>query len=397
MTSTAIPTQCERLTAIDTPGTNSMKDKLEHNVWIAAALNSQPVSLILSVVKADPRMDNVVEAIRRYAESFVVTDLFGICVTHMDTVKWTPAEFLPRLNDELGIDRAVFVGLESTTSTVINDIYRECRTPKDLTIDSDNFFKFFQITNNNIKILKTVRDEVGQFKTINHQFLDYLTRCDEQDRVDAAFEFQAFMTEQIVEAQKRVAEANGFTFMGSDCAVANELGHHANLTNQLASVLFQVRTMTLGYAANHGVDDVRKCPHCGLVWAKIEGCDGSTTCGNLMKQPDKRFSRQMGTFAFAWDKMSSVFRVTKRGLRPAKRQKTDDDKKEPAKGVGCGGSIIWSSMAPQSLPSEFREVKEVAVDDVKVVPEMARPTWKKMFGEILSKIGAVRKHRPATG
>ena len=25
---------------------------------------------------------------------------------------------------------------------------------------------------------------------------------------------------------------------------------------------------------------IRKCPHCGLIWIKVEGCDDVTQCGN---------------------------------------------------------------------------------------------------------------------
>ena len=39
---------CGRLQVIDTPGSNSMQEKLAHNVWIAHALNYAPVSLILN-------------------------------------------------------------------------------------------------------------------------------------------------------------------------------------------------------------------------------------------------------------------------------------------------------------------------------------------------------------
>lgn len=45
-------------------------------------------------------------------------------------------------------------------------------------------------------------------------------------------------------------------------------------------ILYKVRTEALAYQNDHGVTDLRKCPHCGLIWAKIEGCSGDTECGN---------------------------------------------------------------------------------------------------------------------
>ena len=49
-----------KLMISDTPGSNAMSDKFMHNMWIAEALNFRPVSLILNIVKADTRIDNVV-------------------------------------------------------------------------------------------------------------------------------------------------------------------------------------------------------------------------------------------------------------------------------------------------------------------------------------------------
>jgi len=31
---------------------------------------------------------------------------------------------------------------------------------------------------------------------------------------------------------------------------------------------------------SHLKNQLRKCPNCGLVWVKVEGCNGATTCGN---------------------------------------------------------------------------------------------------------------------
>ena len=55
----------------DTPGSNALEDKLEHNIWIASALNFRRVSRIFIVVKAETRIDTVVTNARKYADCFV--------------------------------------------------------------------------------------------------------------------------------------------------------------------------------------------------------------------------------------------------------------------------------------------------------------------------------------
>lgn len=82
-----------QLIIADTPGTNAMENQFRHNLNIAHALNFAPVTCILIVVKADLRMDNVIEGVSEYAERFIPVDLpiklLSVCVTHMDVVSWT--------------------------------------------------------------------------------------------------------------------------------------------------------------------------------------------------------------------------------------------------------------------------------------------------------------------
>ena len=109
---TLFNTTDRKLVISDTPGTNAMADKLEHNTQVAIALNYSPVSRILIVVKADTRIDNVVDSVRKYAEQLadLDPDVIGVMVTHMDTVTWSRERLINCLDSELGINSAVFSG-----------------------------------------------------------------------------------------------------------------------------------------------------------------------------------------------------------------------------------------------------------------------------------------------
>jgi len=210
---------CGRLLLIDTPGANSMQDKLEHNMWIAAALNFSPVSLILLVVKAEQRIDNTVGLVRTFAERFQdFASALSVCVTHMDTVGWQAPLLLQCMHSELGMTSAMFVGKDTDGPTILMQILQLCVPPQDLSITSDNFLKFFKIHNSNLKILKSVGDEVAMFKTINRDFQEQLRIFSPQDKVDLVFEFHAYMNEAIYQSQQRVSETNSFTFLGDSSA-----------------------------------------------------------------------------------------------------------------------------------------------------------------------------------
>jgi len=357
-------------------------DKMQHNMHVCHAMNFLPVSLVLIVVKADMRMENTLESIRNHTECFQdLSDLLGVCVTHMDTVAWQDDDFLPLLEKELGIDSAIFVGLGTAQNEVLEAILEQCKTPQDVSIDSRNFLKFFKVNNNNMKVLRSVRAEVASFQVINKDFQSYMKRCNETDRVDLAFEFQAYMTERIVQAQKRVSELNGFTFMGD--AVANEAGHIANLTNQLRSVLFEVRSTAFKFTSSHAVSDLRKCPHCGLIWLKVEGCEGETFCGALPQESELDVRSTdfciLATFSFNWD--GSRLDISKTGTRDIERKPLGS---KPSKPAGCGKRIVWNKMAPVSVPSEFSVSQNASVDDVDALPEDVQPAWDEYFADVMS-------------
>lgn len=384
--SVVVESPCRRIQFIDTPGGNSMEGKLEHNVWIAHALNYAPVSMILLTVKADTRIDNTVGLVRNYAERFQdAAELLTVGVTHMDTVGWSQDRLLSCLSSELGLDTAVFIGKETTGANILEAILQRCKSPQPFMINSANFLKLFKINNNNLKILKTVNDEVSGFRIMKQFFEDYLASVrKENDRVDLVFEFQAYMTGQIIEAQKRVSAQNNFTFMGDSTTIANEAGHIANLSNQLRAVLFDIRTMALAYQNDAGISQLRKCPHCGEVWAKLEGCNGETTCGNLMNTRESRFNT-MSSFSFEFDgKRLAISKISSKTIKKVAAKRA---------GKGCGRSINWSAMAPVPVPEEFRVCPGVTTDDVSLIPAQHKRSFDQTYCSVSSSLGGMKRIR----
>lgn len=147
----------------DTPGSNAMDDELEHNVWIAAAFNYKPVSRLFIVVKANDRKDTVIDNISKYANRFLEPadmDVLGVLVTHMDTVEWTEEVLTSDIKRKLGIETVVVSSMDTQAETLLSDILKTCTKKHNLTVDDANFFKFFKLHNNHMKILRCTNDEV---------------------------------------------------------------------------------------------------------------------------------------------------------------------------------------------------------------------------------------------
>ena len=367
-----------RLIIADTPGSNALKDTLEHNVEIAGALNFRPVSRIFIVVRAETRIDSVVDNVRKYADRFLELpmDVVGVLVTHMDTVDWTEKDFTPRIEEDLGIDSVVFSSMTTNRKTLQKNILKTCTEQHNLTVNGENFLKLFKIHNHHRKILKSTSDEVKKFSDKKRAFDEERKAFSGKDLVDLVFEFQAYMTDEIVEAQQRMSETNNFTFEGD--GAANEAGHIANMANQLRMVLYDIRTECLGYQSEHGVSELRKCPHCGIIWTKVEGCEGATTCGNRPSNVndvrDPAYA-ELGTFSFRWreDGGLSITKVSRKTVKSERSSRPQ---------FGCGKSINWKEMATVAVPSEFSETVKVGTSDIKMLPPTATNFEKELSGKI---------------
>jgi len=404
-----------QLEICDTPGINSLVDRFEHNVNVAHALNHRPVSCILIVVRALPRLESVVEKVSNLTFKFLPEDLpeelVSVCVTHMDEVKWDKDLLVQTLDEHTGITHAVTSSLNTIGKDLQADILKVCvSNPVSLTIDSDLFLKLFDFSKSHGKVLRDVNREKNKFERVKRQFFENRGQAcwSENDKRDMTFEFQAWMLEEITQAQKRVSEKNNFTFDGPE--VECQAGHIANMTNQLRKILYDVRIDAMKYHKNLD-SGFRKCPHCSTIWAKVEGCDGETTCGNRVSRKWDDWSGGItANFAFVWDMKYTRLHVKKRQLDDVDGQsdnvdeKLDDREKQLKERInkqrnwrnikwdqgnarGCGKTITWSGMAPVPVPVEFQAV-EVSTDDVPLLEKKHLPKFREHFNLCLAKISS---------
>jgi len=87
---------------------------------------------------------------------------------------------------------------------------------------------------------------------------------------------------------------------------------------------------------------LRRCQHCGEVWVKVEGCDGTTTCGLIPSEGDPY--GEASYFSYVWSKAGEYYRpkkVSKRKRGRVVREKTQSEERK----VGCGREIDWKNQA----------------------------------------------------
>ena len=363
----------KKLEIADTPGSNPIHEKVEHNMEIASALNYRPASKLLIVVKADVRKDEVISKISQYADRFVILplNLVGVIVTNMDIEEreWSEAEFTQDCDNNLGIEDVVYSSPETTYGQLLKGILNICREPCDLNIDAEMFLKMFKITSNNRKILKVINDIVYKFELYKDQFDGQRAKFSPKEQVDLFFEYKAFMTKSAEEAKKEMANKLGFDFLDDNKSI-EQAGYLALMMNQVRSILYDVRIEALKYQTNHNTTDLRKCPHCGFVWDKVQGCEGETRCGSLPSVHDHPKYSVMATFTF--ELRGTQFLISKTGdISLPQRTATA--------GGGCGRRIIWSEMQKIPTPRELEFVPGVInTNDVHSLPQQSHLTRRTM-------------------
>ena len=106
-------------------------------------------------------------------------------------------------------------------------------------------------------------------------------------------------------------------------------------------------------------------------WALV-GCEGNTSCGQLVNQMDATHKGVMATFAFV------VIPNLREGLARLIIHKSGVKKypggaKPGRRKVGCGKSIEWSKMRQVPVPPQFREgVSQINTRDIRVGPSQVR-------------------------
>lgn len=212
-------------------------------------------------------------------------------------------------------------------------------------------------------------------------------RYSKDDQKDMIFEFQAWMYDEIIETQKRFSHNNDFSFSGGP-ETANEAGHIANLTNQLRQILRYVRIEAMQYYVDVETD-FRKCPHCGLIWQKIEVCQGDTICGQRPSkklQYDRVNGRKMATFSFSWNEIFQKLFTTKISRKERNGRRNMSIRSHTAgKHIGCGRTINWSRMASVKVSKGFYEADPTSTKDIKPIQKKLRETWDNHYQQNLRK------------
>ena len=92
------------------------------------------------------------------------------------------------MDEEFGFEAVIFSDLNKTREELIENILVLCSDFYDINVNEDNFLKMFNIANNNLKILKSIRREVDKLRAIHQCYLIQKVNFNGQDVIGESYE-----------------------------------------------------------------------------------------------------------------------------------------------------------------------------------------------------------------
>eukprot|EP00026_Physarum_polycephalum_P007742 Phypoly_transcript_07808.p1 GENE.Phypoly_transcript_07808~~Phypoly_transcript_07808.p1 ORF type:complete len:460 (+),score=62.87 Phypoly_transcript_07808:80-1459(+) len=350
----------------DTPGLSSLSDTLHHALSIRNALNRQEVHAIVVVVKFE-RAGVMLRHISDVFESFGdYTSHLCVVVTHWDKIQKKGEDRVKKETKDIkdsfanaGITKVIYVGKNTQPKDLCTQLVAHCSpSPAVIKIAKSQIYKKFDLSPPNMLLDQKLKTAEAEFSVLAENMKNLMQSPPAEDRDSFFHSCMVSISTFAEEACYKFVKENGKTMTEMDSYAA-----YMKLKKKVAIIVKALRELAqekMSFSlldADDPRNRFRKCPFCGTIWIKVEGCDGSTTCGNIPEQKDV-FTKPTGTFTFTYNVRGMlVYSYNKM----ANLQAVKSLFKKGVKGVGCGNDIVWRDL-PILTESEFRLLKDSFTD-----------------------------------
>ncbi|EAS06486.1 signal recognition particle receptor beta subunit (macronuclear) [Tetrahymena thermophila SB210] len=349
---------------IDTPGTQAEENKLNHALGIRSALIEGPINRIFLLVKFErvgAMQKNISELLFTLSEW---KNLITIVITHWDKedTEFNRQTFLQakkniQENDSDLQDSFIFVGKDSNPSHLCQAIYLSlCQNyPVKLEIDLTKFKYKFDIYNN---ITKYIMKQKEIFKIVQQNIEKDIISYNQDDKdeflhacmVNISQIAEEIIQDLIKEHRKDMDEVQSYM-------------HYMELKQHFTPIVERIRKLAsqrMSYSLLNHSDPrnlFKRCPNCNLIWLKVEGCDGNTTCGNRYFGKDFfQTSKYFMRYIFDWRNLKWVKQQQNKSQQKDNYQKNDQ-------GIGCGSTFNWGE-APIIGQEILQQLKDAGINDM---------------------------------
>ncbi|CAK93563.1 unnamed protein product (macronuclear) [Paramecium tetraurelia] len=368
---------------MDTPGFGSEKEVIVHMAGIFAAITGKPLNGILILTKYE-RFENMrkditenMKLLSRYREMITVV------ITHWDNAENDPAKQLIGLEElkksvvkevitPLGLKNVIYSGSQTTGESICKTIdqilIRTIKQKIELTkTEFENQFATFITLNKEIEIkTQELEDEFGAQCQAAIHFIDSQNEKT-SDVAELMHELILALKKEANETVEKFEQRHGY-----DCLKLLEQGDvsyetayltHTKLKHkvliQLDNVIRRAQNKMTNYPA-HIYNFIKQCPNCKIIWLKVSGCGGQTSCGNFPDSDNIEFKPQAKKFKI------NITKTTVECIRL--KQQTEINQKyslqqNKQKLKGCGAVLVWDNL-PILSTDILDELKNTGVLDL---------------------------------
>ena len=359
---------------VDTPATNADIECYKHAYFMYSALTARNYNAIFIVLKYDPPYCHMQAQFRtQVARLLTFKSLVVVLVSHWDMAKDHKNEkvVITRVLSDVIKTRVIFYSATHSCPTELaNELSAAMAVapPQAVTLDKDTFLLTFPLME--VHAMRKVQgDHLRKANEVTREF----EKISQASQGIPSNERDDFLHALII-AHKTNLDAMKTDFHrehGPDMNAMDFYMYYVDLQKEMLmlSSKFSENVSALMTWKLDDKSDVRnqikRCPHCELVWVKVEGCDGATTCGNDTFTGtwtnDNGFAAPWFKYSFSWSSIKRGWgweRNTPPSKRPVsasqKSLRTNNTKKQ-----GCGKAINWGQL-PKLSDDELRDLFDVS-------------------------------------
>mmetsp|Transcript_6939 Transcript_6939/g.12625 ORF Transcript_6939/g.12625 Transcript_6939/m.12625 type:complete len:524 (+) Transcript_6939:268-1839(+) len=410
---------------VDTPYTDPDQECFKHAHFLYAALTAKPYNSILVVVGYRPRYNAMLRSLKKHIHLVQeYSNMVTVVVTHWDNAKDSERdEVISTLKDGNPRRQIILLSKFSCPFRVSNALYSVLSRSKPavaLNIDRQHFYLKFDLVDAEFAEIEhrfTVHQE--EIKGLKNHFLKLLaigqdaSRVPSEERDDYIHSLMVSFKYELQNLKERFEDRHGDGMTRLNfflCHVELQKLILRETTNFCERACKLMAWNLMDYTDPR--NQIKRCPHCYLVWVKVGGCDGATTCGNhSFGTVSERATRVFCKYKFVFNEALNSWDYAKNIVRPeffaankeesptflekatrfymacaisymklsaiserlARSPDCRDFDPRP-KYVGCGKQIIWSEL-PKLADQEIMQLMNVtSIEEVKALlmnPESA--------------------------
>jgi len=368
---------------IDFPGLNAVQDILGHIKTQKTALSTIPIRMICFIIKYSIRNDDFERELGQMLHIFdKYTNNITIIISKSEDItnkRKEEIEFL--FKNKFGIGNVIFTTLKTNG-------YDLCEQLNNLKNKMNNIKQIIVKTRDLAKTVPSLynKDMAKEKEIFEDKFYDALDKFKEEIKKASDPNLKRALYFAFKDYKDKLLEEYTNTIRNKkidgkepdiDSVISEVLMFDNNIFNEFnefrKSIESQIEIESTSY--NKEYNRFKKCPHCGIIWFKIIGCN-EVVCGNRTTIEDKIIGKYK-EYDVRYENNKVIIssktirnKIKRKGdefISLTEEEKIENLKREKEgkiaiKPLGCGRKLNWKKME-DCTEEVISKLKEICIDD----------------------------------